>query len=193
MAYLFFIGFISILGQVVLLRELNVAFYGVELVYTLALGVWLLFSACGTVIGCRIQNISSARINIFFLLLSVSIPLDVAFIRSVRLLFSGIPGVFLPLSMQMLAMSSALLPAGLLLGLLFQGAARIYVARDKSLAMAYAIESLGGLAGGICATFFLKFGLQNFAAAIVCALFAVASSFLHFERPAFKRLSRPSR
>jgi len=39
MDYLFFIGFVSILGQVALLRELSVAFYGVELIYTLALGV----------------------------------------------------------------------------------------------------------------------------------------------------------
>jgi hypothetical protein len=36
---LFIIGLISILGQVVLLRELNVALYGVELFYILALGV----------------------------------------------------------------------------------------------------------------------------------------------------------
>ena len=189
MAYLFSVGFISILGQVVLLRELNVALYGVELIYTLALGVWLLFSACGTVIGSRIQNPSFARINVFFLLLSVSIPLEVAFIRSIRLLFSGIPGAYLPLSVQMMALSCALMPAGLLLGLLFQWAARAYVANEKTLAVAYAVESVGGLAGGICATFFLKFGFQNFAVAILCAIFALASAFLNIDRYKFKRLS----
>ena len=47
------IGIISILGQVVLLRELNVAFFGVELVYLLALGIWLFWTAAGAVIGRR--------------------------------------------------------------------------------------------------------------------------------------------
>jgi spermidine synthase len=178
MAYLFSIGLISILGQVVLLRELSVAFYGVELIYTLALGVWLLFSALGALIGRRIQNPSFFRISFLFLLLFFCIPLDVAFIRSIRLLFSGTPGAFLPLSTQIIAMSIALLPVGLLLGLLFQWAAKTYVRGDHSLAAAYAIESLGGLAGGICGTLFLKFGFQNFAIAMTCAFFALGSSFL---------------
>jgi spermidine synthase len=178
MAYLFAVGFISILGQVVLLRELSVAFYGIELIYILALGVWLLFGACGALMGRRIQNPSSFRISLLFLLLFFCIPLDVAFIRSIRLLFSGTPGAYLPLPTQVIAMSIALLPVGLLLGLLFQWAAKAYMAGDKSLAVAYAIESLGGLAGGLCGTLFLKFGFQNFAIAMICAFFALGSSLL---------------
>jgi spermidine synthase len=178
MVYLFSIGLISILGQVILLRELSVAFYGVELIYTLALGFWLLFSACGTLLGRCIKNPSCIQINILFLLIFFCILLDVAFIRSIRLLFSGTPGAYLPLSTQIIAMSAALLPAGLLLGLLFQWAAKAYMGSNKSLAAAYAIESLGGLAGGICGTLFLKFGCQNFIIAIICAFFALGSSFL---------------
>jgi spermidine synthase len=181
MDYLFAVGFVSILGQVVLLRELSVAFYGVELIYTLALGVWLLFGAFGAMISRRTRNPSSVRINLLFLILSISIPLDVAFIRAVRLLFSNIPGLYLPLFTQMAAMSAALLPLGLLLGLLFQWTARVYVGREKSLAAAYAIESMGGLAGGACATLFLKFGFQNFVIALLCALSALGSSFLMVE------------
>jgi spermidine synthase len=182
MAYLFAVGFFSILGQVVLLRELGVAFYGIELIYTLALGVWLLFGACGALIGRRVHNPSFAGINLLFLLFSIGLLLDVAFIRSVRLLFSNIPGAYLPLPSQMIALSAALLPIGLLLGLLFQWAAKAYMARGESLAVAYAIESLGGLAGGICATLFLKFGFQNFVIAVLCALFALGPSLLNFAR-----------
>jgi spermidine synthase len=178
MPYLFAVGLISILGQVVLLRELSIAFYGVELIYTLALGAWLLFSACGALIGRRTQNPSSFRISLLFLLLFFCIPLDVAFIRSIRLLFSGTPGAYLPLPTQAIALSMALLPVGLLLGLLFQWAAKAYMGSNQSLATAYAIESLGGLAGGMCGTLFLKFGVQNFAIALMCALFALGSSFL---------------
>jgi len=38
------IGLISILAQVVLLRELNVSFFGVELIYLLGLGIWLFWT-----------------------------------------------------------------------------------------------------------------------------------------------------
>jgi spermidine synthase len=176
--YLFAVGFISILGQVVLLRELSVAFFGVELIYTLALGAWLLSSACGTMISRRIRNPSVTRIHLLFLMVSIGIPLDVACIRSVRPLFSHVPGLYLPLHTQIAVMCASLLPLGLLLGLLFQWTAKTYMGSENSLAVAYAIESLGGLAGGICATLFLKFGFQNFVIALLCALFALGASFL---------------
>lgn len=182
MSYLFIVGFVSILGQVVLLRELSVAFYGVELIYTLALGVWLLCTACGALISGKSENPSFANIAGLFLLVSVMVPLDVAFIRASRLIFSGIPGAYLPFHTQMGIMSASLLPVGLLLGLLFQWTAKVYVARGRSLAAAYAIESAGGLAGGLCATLFLKFGFQNFLLALVCALVASGSCFLNASR-----------
>ena len=50
---LFNIGLISLLGQVILLRELAVASYGVELIYLYALGVWLLCTAAGALLGRR--------------------------------------------------------------------------------------------------------------------------------------------
>ena len=182
MGYLFAVGFVSILAQTVLLRELSVAFYGVELIYTLALGVWLFCSACGAMLRRQTKSPSYFSIEFLFLLLSISIPVDVAFIRSVRLLFSNVPGGYLPLHTQIGIVCVSLLPAGLLLGLLFQWAAKAYIAGTKSLATAYGIESLGGLAGGICATLFLKFGCQNFFIALLCAGAAAGSSLLNYRR-----------
>lgn len=178
MAYLIVVGFVSILGQVVLLRELSVAFFGVELIYTLALGVWLLCTACGAVLCSKTDRPSYSKINFLLLLLSIVIPMDVAFVRYARLLFSGIPGAYLPLHTQMGIMGASLLPVGLLLGLLFQWTAKVYVARGKTLAGAYAVESIGGLAGGICATQLLKFDCLNFVIALICALVAAGASFL---------------
>ncbi len=178
MEYLFAIGFISILGQVVLLRELSVAFYGVELVYTLAIGVWLFSGACGALISRQILTPSHTWISILFVALSIGFPFNIAFIRSVRILFSGTPGAYLPLHVQLAAMAVSLLPLGMILGLLFQWAAKIYISGNKSLAAAYGIESLGGLAGGICSSLFLRFGFQNFLIALLCALAAIGSSFL---------------
>jgi spermidine synthase len=176
--YLFVLGFVSILGQVVLLRELSVAFYGVELIYTLAMGIWLFAGAGGVWISQRSLQPSHTRIRILFILLALGIPLNIAFVRSIRIIFGGIPGAYLPLHIQIVAMAASLLPAGMLLGLLFLWAARIYVANGKSLAGAYAVESLGGMAGGMCATIFFKFGLQNFYIGLLCALVAAGASFL---------------
>lgn len=178
MEYLFAIGFVSILGQVVLLRELSVAFYGVELIYTLAIGIWLFWGACGAMISRRTLKPSHTWINLLFIALSIGLPFNIAFIRSVRLLFTGTPGAYLPLHVQIAALSASLMPLGMILGLLFQWAAKIYISDNKSLAGAYGIESLGGLAGGICSSLFLRFGFQNLHIALFCALAAIGASFL---------------
>jgi spermidine synthase len=181
MEYLFAIGFVGILGQVVLLRELSVASYGIELIYILAIGIWLFSSACGAMIGRREFHPSFSWINFLFVLFSVSLPLDIAFVRSARLLFESTSGAYLPFHSQIIALCASILPLGLMLGLLFQWAAKVYLRDGKSLAAAYGIESLGGLAGGICATLFIKFGFQNFCIGLLCSLFAAGSAFLSGE------------
>ncbi len=167
------IGLISILGQVVLLRELNVSFYGVELIYLLALGIWLFWTAVGAVIGRRIHLPSLNHIALLFIIFGIALPLDIVFIRSSRLLFGGVPGAYLTFLQQLIVVVISVLPAGLLSGLLFQWTAKVYVTTGRTLAVAYAIESAGGLIGGLFSTLFLIWGLQNCSIAFVCALASV--------------------
>ena len=63
MVLLLAVGFVSILAQVVLLRELSVAFYGIELIYILAIGVWLLCTAAGAAIGRQGPVSAAARLS----------------------------------------------------------------------------------------------------------------------------------
>ncbi|MEJ2110874.1 MAG: hypothetical protein P8Z37_13385, partial [Acidobacteriota bacterium] len=177
-ANLLAIGFISILGQVVLLRELSVALYGVELIYTFAIGVWLVSSGIGTIIGLKGKKPNQSHAGLVFMLLSTAIPLGVAFIRGIRIIFFTTPGSYLPIHLQILATVISLFPFGLLLGLLFRWTARRYIECGKNLTAAYALESFGGIAGGLAATIFLKFGIQNFTAGILCALFAAGITLL---------------
>lgn len=167
------IGLISILGQVVLLRELNVAFYGIELIYLIALGIWLFWTAMGALVGRRSHLPSHARIAFLFIIFGITLPLDVVFIRASRLLFGGVPGAYLPFLQQLTVAILSLLPAGLLSGLLFQWAAKIYTAHEKTLAIAYSIESAGGVVGGLLATLFLTWEIQNCSIAFACSLIAV--------------------
>jgi spermidine synthase len=172
------IGLISILGQVVLLRELNVSFYGIELIYLLALGIWLFWTAIGAVIGRRIHFPSLNHIAVLFIIFGIAIPLDIVFIRSSRLLFGGMPGAYLTFFQQLIALVISILPVGLLSGLLFQWTAKAYVTTGRTLAVAYAIESAGGLIGGLFSTLFLIWGLQNCSIAFVCALASVITPLI---------------
>jgi len=177
---LFVIGLVSILGQVILLRELNVAFFGVELIYILALGVWLFFTALGALAGRRFANHSAEEIIPLFILYGISLLMSLVFIRAGRLIFSGVPGAYLSFPEQMAVTAVALLPVGLLSGLMFQRAARMYVRFDRTLIAAYGIESAGGLAGGVIATAGFHRGIQNFTLAVLCGLIAFATAALIF-------------
>jgi spermidine synthase len=172
------IGLISILGQVVLLRELNVSFYGIELIYLLAMGTWLFWTAVGAVIGRRVHFPSFNHIAVLFIIFGIAIPLDIVFIRSSRLIFGGIPGAYLTFFQQLIVVIISVLPAGLLSGLLFQWTAKTYVTTGRTLAVAYAIESAGGLIGGLFSTLFIMWGLQNCSIAFVCALASVITPLI---------------
>lgn len=177
---LFAIGLISLLGQVVLLRELAVAFYGIELVYLLALGVWLFLTALGALSGRRRAAPSLNVILWGFAFLGLFVIAGVVFVRASRLIFSGVTGAYLSFPEQLLSLVLALLPVGLLSGWLFRRVAALYVQRGRTLIAAYGIESAGGLAGGLLATACLIWGVQNFALALVCGLIALFTAVVYF-------------
>jgi spermidine synthase len=176
--YLLAIGLISILGQVVLLRELNVSFYGIELIYLLALGIWLFWTAVGAVAGRRNRFPSLNHIALLFIIFGIVLPLDIVFIRSSRLIFGGVPGAYLTFLQQLIVLVISIFPAGLLSGLLFQWTAKSYVTTGRTLAAAYAVESAGGLIGGLFSTLFIMWGLRNCSIAFVCALASVITPII---------------
>jgi spermidine synthase len=181
------VGLLSILAQVVLLREVSVAFYGVELIYLLALGVWLLATAMGALAGRWPGRPSARAIAALFAAFAVVLTASVVFVRAARLLFSGVPGAYLPFPQQILAMVLALMPVSMLAGVLFQWAARRHIGRGGTLAGAYGVECLGGLAGGLGATLVFSWGVQNVVLADACVILALAAALLP---PACRRRTR---
>ena len=72
--YLIAVGFFSILSQVVILRELNVTFFGIELIYILSFAFWLIGTAIGASIGGRFyipkeKSILNLFLSVAFLLI----------------------------------------------------------------------------------------------------------------------------
>jgi spermidine synthase len=174
MAWLALTGLLSTVSQVVLLREANVAFYGVELVYLLAIGAWMLWTGIGA--ACdrgRVEAPSVGAVGMLVLLVGVILPADVAFLRASRTLAGAITGAYLPFPRQLAVLVIAILPVGVPLGLLFQWSARRAVAAGHTLARAYAVESAGALAGGVVTLFWTYASLSTFALAVaastVCA------------------------
>jgi spermidine synthase len=167
--YLITVGFVSILGQVVILRELDVAFYGVELIYILSLGLWLLGTAIGAAFGRRIYVPRERNVQILFLLTAAVLMIEIVFIRGVRKIFGGVSGGFLPFHLQIIGMTLAILPSSFLAGVLFQWAAKRFLLENRTLAEAYSLESAGGVLGGLSSTLLLTFGLQNLSAGLICA------------------------
>ncbi len=175
--YLISIGFVSILAQVVILRELSVAFFGVELIYLLAIAVWLWWTAVGAMIGRRAWRSPTGGGARLFAGLAFLLPADIALIRALRTVSGGVPGAYLPFPVQLLDLAAVLLPVGVVLGVLFQRVATAYVGEKRTLAGAYAFESAGGVLGGMSATILLSLGVQNFAIGLACSGAAAATAF----------------
>ena len=190
MWFLLVTGVLSILTQIVLLRELNAAFYGIELIYLVAIAAWMLWTAVGAAIpGSRRPMRSAAPIGIACAALAPLVLADVAFLRSAHRLFGGVTGAFLPFWQQLLTLAIALAPIGILLGLLFQWSARRFIGARHTLAQAYAIESAGAVAGGLAATTILVLGAQTFTLAILTGIVAAAAPLVP-HAPRRHRLAR---
>jgi len=165
---LFIIGFITLLGQISIIRELNVSYFGIELIYIIAIGTWMLGTAFGAYYKRSMTVIPESRLNFIFGLYAVILILELVFIRSSRILFLGIPGTYLPLFTQIVVLLISLIPVSFLAGLLFQWAAKIHVSKASSLAKAYSIESFGSVVAGLFSALFLYIGFQNLAILLLC-------------------------
>lgn len=177
MRALWAVGFASLLGQAVLLRETLAASSGVELAAVVGLGLWLLGTALGAAAGRALSSPPPGLQRALFFALAGALPASAVAARLFRNIVPGTPGALLPLGQEFLLLTVALLPCGLLSGLIFQRAAQEASARGMPLGRAYAAECGGGLIGGAAATLLPASGAPPlagvFTAALACALAAL--------------------
>jgi spermidine synthase len=153
-------GLTAILGQVLLMRELAAVFYGNELVYGLALAVWMLWVAAGARLGARSRHRSLFPAGLA--LAAAVLPAQMAFIRGVRPLTGITPGAFVGLGTVLWTTAIALAPLCLLSGALFGLGAQLLAAEGGTVGRAYLYESLGSMIGGALFTFLLVSLLNPF-------------------------------
>lgn len=169
------VGLLALGTQVVLLRELAAAFYGVELIYVLGLCAWLVGTAVGSIAGAHTSS-SPARLRLGFLGFPMPFFFSLVVARGWHDWVGGLPGGYLDLGLQLFGTTVVMvIPAGWL-GVLFHWAARLHRAEGR-LAKSYGWESLGAMLGGLGVTFAFWEGTRNFTVALGLAAVALLAAF----------------
>lgn len=170
----FLLGFFSVAGQVLLLRELVSSLNGDELFIGLALFGWLLAVAGGSWVGGRDVRQPGAA-TLFTggcVLLCVMIPA----VRLSPLVVSNVAGQVIPFSTAGGMAVLLMLPLGLVSGWLFSVIAREGWGSEGAIVTVYLWEGVGAFVGGVTIALLSKGVLSNMALAL--AVTVVTISFL---------------
>ena len=177
------LGVSSVIGQVLLVRELLFVFYGNEFFIGWTLFAWLAWVALGAWLGGRFRRSGKSAARAVVVAHGAAAPLlpaSVAFVRASRLLLGTVPGAVPDLAPAVGFSFVALGPLCLLLGAQFVLAARAWktgaLAEESGrvLGRAYALETAGFVAGGLLFGFWLVVENEFRAAGFVGGLNAMA-------------------
>jgi len=178
----FVLGFVSIITQVLVLRELMVTFYGNELFLGLALGFWLFWTASGSFWGRKLTTKKAFVFNLIFL--AFFLPLSIVFIRFIKTLSPSGTLIDFPKAIGLTFLCLA--PLCFSLGFFFPTA--FFNFKKSQLAQlasrAYLVETLGLALGGIGFNFYLtKFPPLALSLTLSAAIFFL--TFLYIRRKLF--------
>lgn len=187
---LFYIGFGSVISQILLVREFFVSFYGNELSIGIVFGGWLAWIGVGSIAGNWIIKKKNVTRKFFaFLLASTPIItfIQLLIIKSARLFFNITAGAYLSIS-ELVIFALFVLSFGCFLwGMLFTLGAKFISSDEKELWFgvnkAYVIESFGSFIGGMIFSFLLCLVFSTMQIILLLTLFAffVSINFLLFK------------
>lgn len=155
-------GFSSIIGQVVLMRELLVVFYGNEISVGIILACWLLWVGLGSLFLGRLVRRIKKKAGAFVLsqiFVAVFFPLSIVLARISKLVLGVSPGEIIGL-LPILSISFILLaPLCLVLGFLFALSCRLFPFESQRAAAyigrIYVYEAVGATLGGALFSYLL--------------------------------------
>lgn len=182
---LFLIGFVAIAGQILLIRELLVIFYGNELSTAIILASWLVWTSLGSAtLGRTVDRIHNKR-DVFALvqfLLSFLLPMSVLAVRLSKTLWSIPVGEIVDLGTMLAISLTILAPFCFLSGFLFALGcsfhSQVTGARSKSVGAVYVLEAIGSGVGGLVFTALFIRLLNHFQVSLIVSALLVLSSIL---------------
>lgn len=179
-AFLFY-GFLCLVSQLLLFRELAIVFYGNELFLGFALAAWFFWIGAGSLLIRHYPGTEKAPVSSFALGLGIMfflLPLTVLAIRFLKTLFpfGELIGVLPMTLLTFLALSVYCL----FLGALFPLGCSVAAEEKKSLALGkvYFWESIGSILGGIIFTYLLIGHLPVLSLALMLSAGCLCFSFL---------------
>ena len=163
------IGFTSMIGQVVLMRELVATFYGNELVFGLILAAWLLWVAAGSAGLGRLaegRDLGPGAFAAGLALAALFLPAQIALTRAIRVLLDITPGALVSFGSMAWSIFIILAPLCLLLGWQFTLGSRLLAERGGTVGRAYVYEGWGAAISGALFSFLLVRFLNPFQVAL---------------------------
>jgi spermidine synthase len=153
-------GCTATLGQTLLIRELLTVFYGNELALGAMFSGWLLWVAFGSILLGRLADRVRNRETLFGVsqvLVALIFPLQLVLVRFLRNLWHVWPGEMPSIDQMLVSSLVVFIPGGLVVGLQFALASRLYAGPDPSgerkasraIGSVYLLESAGGMLGGL--------------------------------------------
>jgi len=143
----FLLGFFSIGGQVLLLRELVASFNGDELFIGTALFGWMLAVASGAGFGGRKKT--GIKTAVLFTIGIILLPATVIIARLSPLLVTDTPGEVIRFSVAAVLSIIIMIPVGIISGWLFSAITREGYRPAKLIVRVYLFEGIGSFIGGV--------------------------------------------
>ncbi len=181
----FILGLTSMIGQIIILRELIVVFYGNELSLGVILASWLFWVGFGGFLAGRFVDRLRQRERLLSniqVLTSIILPLEICLIRNIKSILmipaGKIIGVMPMLGSSFLSLSVICI----LLGFTFTLISRVYAEKNripaKGIGRIYLMEGLGAGIGGLIYSFFLIKALSVFQNVFIVACLNLSASLL---------------
>lgn len=177
-------GFCATAAQLLILRELLVAFHGNELFLGVIFGNWLIFEAAGSWWAHRRADRAShpaARFALLQIAIGLACVLGILWIRSFKQFMGIDSGEVLGIAHVAWVSAAALAPLALMDGALFPFGCRALALSDKrggGAARAYMLEALGAFAAGLLFVFYLIERLNPIELAGVILILSLCSALI---------------
>ena len=178
MLFPFITGFISAIGQIILLRELMIELNGNEIIFSIFLSLWLLLVAAGTFAFGFLKDKLKNEKTLYFstILLIFILMFQFVLIHKIVPLFSDISGELIKLPTLFSVAFLVLLPGCFFIGFLFPLNCAINSNRN-SIKKVYIMESVGMAIGGLIFFVLINF-MNNFSIVTISAAISFLLMFI---------------
>jgi len=177
----FLLGFFSIGGQVLLLRELVASLNGDELFIGTALFGWMLAVALGAFLGGNKKI--KLKSGPLFIIGVVLLPVMVIFARLCHILVTASPGEVVRFSTAAILSIIAMIPIGIISGWLFSAITRDGHRPARSIVRVYLFEGIGAFIGGAVIAALVGLVYSTLAMAIALGIIVIGLYWVPDRKP----------